>query len=119
MKSLSGVNRLPEERFECHDCEREFTDDEVRDTWKCPLCEAYIHIYAEDAETHTKIVLVRKAAQEIQVDDLVHLPGMLTKKPYLVLGVNQLRGQLGIGLKEYGQYKVSPDAPVNCRVGAW
>lgn len=50
---------------------------------------------------------------------MVHLPGDLTKKPYIVLGINDLGNKLGIGLKDYGQYKVAPDHPINCHHGSW
>jgi hypothetical protein len=77
-------------------------------------------VYAEDVETGTRIVLIRKQAKEVEPGDLVHLPGMLTEGSYLVLGISELsNGKLGIGLKGYTQYKVLPDEPVNCRVGAW
>jgi len=117
---MSGVNRLPSERYECPRCDEAFEDEEVRDTWKCPKCSGYISVYAEDVETDTRIVLIRKQASEVQKGDLVHLPGMLTKEPYLVLGISQQNnGKLCIGLKQYGQYKVLADEPVNCRIGAW
>ena len=119
MHSLASVNRLHKERFECHECEKTYSDDEVRNTWKCPDWGAYIHVYAEDEETNTKIVLIRKRASEVEEGDLVHLPGGLTNDPYLVLGVNDLGSKLGIRLKDYGQYKVAPDGPINCRTGAW
>lgn len=117
---MSGVNRLPSERYECPSCEQAFDDDEVRNAWKCPKCGGYISVYAEDLETGTRIVLIRKQAKEVEDGDLVHLPGMLTEESYLVLGVSKLsNGKLGIGLKGYAQYKVMPDDPVNIRVGAW
>lgn len=119
MKSLSGVNRLSKERCECNNCDRELSVDEVKHTWKCPSCGEHLHIYAEDDETGTKIVLIRKAAREIEKGDLVHLPGGLTKESYMVLGVSEIGQQLGIGLKGYGQLKVLPSEPINCRVGAW
>lgn len=121
MRKMGGVNRLPSERYECPACKQAFDDEEVRNTWKCPKCDGYISVYAEDVDTGTRIVLVRKQAKEVGPGDLVHLPGMLTKACYEVLGVSELsNGKLGIGLKGYTQYKVLPDEPVNCRIGgAW
>ena len=84
-----------------------------------PICGEYIFVYAEDEETNTKIVIIRKRASEVEAGDLVYLHGQLTEKPYQVLGVNDLGGKLGIGLKGYGQLKVSPDDPVNCGWGTW
>lgn len=119
MSSLSGVNRLSSERYECLSCNQEYSDDEVRDTWKCPECADYIHVYAEDEETGTRIVLLRKAAREVVKGDLVHLHGGLTEEPYQVLGVNDRGAKIGLGLKGYRELKIDPDAPVNLRTGAW
>jgi len=117
---MGGVNRLSKERYECPSCERDFEDQEVRNTWKCPNCGGYIWVYAEDEEAGIRIVLIRKPANEVATEDQVHLPGMLNGEPYSVLGVSELsNGKLGIGLKGYGQYKVLPDDPVNCRMGSW
>lgn len=120
MNRMEAVNRLPKERYECSICESEFEDENVRSTWKCPNCGSYIWVYAEDEGTVTRIVLIRKPAKEVEAGDLVHLPGMLTSECYSVLGVSELsNGKLGIGLKGYGQYKLLPDEPVNCRIGSW
>lgn len=117
---MGGVNRLSNERYDCPQCTQSFTDNEVRDTWKCPDCGGHIHVYAEDEETDTRIVLIRKRACEVEPGDLVHLPGMLAQSPYRVLGVSKLGGgKLGIGLKGYTQYKLGPNEPVNCRIGSW
>ena len=56
MGKMGRVNRLPNERYECARCEQTFEDEEVRNTWKCPKCDGYISVYAEDAETDTRIV---------------------------------------------------------------
>lgn len=114
MTSMGGVNRLHKERFECHKCNKSFTDLEVRDTWRCPDCDEYIFVWAEDGATNTRIVLIRKRASEVKKGDLVYLHGRLTEKPYKVLGVTFVAPKLGIGLEGYGQRKVSPDDPVNC-----
>lgn len=120
MNNMSCVNRLPSERYECPTCVQVFDDEDVQDTWKCPKCGGYISVFAEDVATDTRIVLIRKQAKEVEPDDLVYLPSMLTKESFLVLGISELRnGKLGIGLKGYTQYKVLPDAPVNCQIGAW
>jgi DNA-directed RNA polymerase subunit RPC12/RpoP len=119
MTSMGGVNRLRNERFKCEKCDKAFRDDEVRNSWRCPICGEYILIYAEDEETNTNIVLIRKPASEVEVRDLIYLPGSLTKEPYQVVSVNDLGAKLGIGLKGYGRYKVTPDDTVNCRYGAW
>ena len=118
MGSLGHVNRLEHERYECHSCNREYEDDEVRNTWKCPACADYVHVYAED-ETGTRIVLLRKAAREVEKGDLVHLPGGLTGQSYMVLGINNRGAKLGLGLQEYGEFKIAPGEPVNIRTGAW
>ncbi|MDQ7954767.1 MAG: hypothetical protein RET84_02605 [Pseudomonadota bacterium] len=76
-------------------------------------------MYAEDAGHGVRIVLTRKAASEIVPGDVVHLDGQLTKEPYMVLGINQRKGLLGIALKGYGEVQIHPDAPINCREGAW
>ena len=115
----SNVNRLPNEKYECHKCEKTYLSEDVQDTWKCPACGSLIHIYAEDPDTKTKIVLLRKFAREIGEGDMVHLPGGLTKESYRVLGINKKGNKLGIGLEGYGQYLVSPLEPINCRTGAW
>ncbi|ORU94501.1 MAG: hypothetical protein A6F72_08840 [Cycloclasticus sp. symbiont of Poecilosclerida sp. N] len=119
MSLMSSVNRLSSEKFKCHECEVDLSNDEVQHTWKCPTCKSLVHIYAEDIESKTKIVLLRKPASEIEDGDLVHLPGGLTKKSYRVLGVNKKGDKLGLGLEGYGQYLVSPEEPINCRTGAW
>lgn len=120
MSRMGEVNRLPKERYECLDCESEFEDEKVSDTWKCPNCGDYIGVYAEDERTGTRIVLIRKPANEVKTGDRVHLHGMLTGESYSVLGVSKLNnGKLGIGLKGYGQYKIAPNDPVNCRIGSW
>lgn len=118
MNKMSCVNRLPSERYECPTCEQVFDNEDVQDTWKCPKCGGYISVYAEDVATDTKIVLIRKQAKELELEDLVYLP--LNTKSYMVLGINKLRnGKLGFGLKGYTQYKLLPDEPVNCQIGAW
>jgi ribosomal protein L37AE/L43A len=119
MSLMSGVNRLSSERFECHECEKELSNEEVQNTWKCPVCKSLIHVYAEDFESKIKIVLLRKSASEIEVADLVHLPGGLMKESYRVLGINKRGNKLGLSLEGYGQYLVSPKEPINCRTGAW
>ncbi|MDD5214708.1 MAG: hypothetical protein PHQ03_04095 [Methylococcales bacterium] len=119
MASLAGINRLEKEKFECHNCKKEFSDDEIRDTWKCPKCGGYVLIYAEDEETNTKITLIRKVANEVKVGDLVHLPGGLTEESYQVLDIKNYGSKLSIALKNHGVHKVSLNEPINCRVGAW
>ncbi|MGZ8923451.1 MAG: hypothetical protein ACXW0M_08870 [Methylosarcina sp.] len=120
MSRMGGVNRLPKERYEYPHCERDFEDQEVRNTWKCPNCGGYIWVYAEDEETATRIILIRKPAKEVVPEDRVHLPGMLTGGSYCVFGISELsNGKLGIGLHGYGQYKVLPNEPVNYRMGSW
>lgn len=117
--SLEGVNRLSCEKFTCHQCEKNYSDDDVRKTWRCPDCGDYIYIYAEDADSNTRIVLLRKRASEVTEGDMVHLPGSLTKECNQVLGVRVIGNKLGLGLKGYGTYKISPEDPVNIRTGSW
>lgn len=118
MRSLRGTNRLPNERLQCLDCDATLSD-EVRETYRCPECGEYVHIYAEDAETGTKVVLLRKRSTEVRVGDLVHLPGQLTKDCYSVLAVNDRGDKVGLALKGYGEYKVSKEDGVNIRTGSW
>jgi hypothetical protein len=47
------------------------------------------------------------------------MPGQLDGDSYQVLGVNQLKNGLGIGLRGWGKYKIDSDEPVNCRIGTW
>jgi len=121
MRSMSYVNRLPTEIFKCVICTKEFTYDEVKDTWKCPECGDPIYIYAEDLETATRIVLIRKNADELVKGDLVHLSGRLTESPYSVIGINSNSPEkkLSVGLKGYGSYNFSKEESINCRVGKW
>lgn len=119
-QKMSGVNSLLKERYTCLRCEKAFTREEVRRTWKCPVCtDEYIHVYAEDEESGTRIVLTRKAASEVSIGDLVHLPGMLAKEAYRVLGINTRKDKIGLGLEGYGEVRFDPDGPVNCREGSW
>ncbi|MEO9524815.1 MULTISPECIES: hypothetical protein [Marinobacter] len=117
MSRMSGVNRLPVEKYSCPICETDLDDDQVRHTWRCPKCNDYVHVWAHDPDTDTKITLIRKRGDEIEEGDLIHLPGQLTKDCYWVLGTSQVKDKVGIGLKGYGQFKVLPDEPVNCRIG--
>lgn len=117
---MKNVSRLPSERYECVSCDKEFVNEDVQDTWSCPNCNEPVYIYAKDEESETKIVLIRVTASEIKTDNIIHLPFQLTGEAYRVLGVNKLaRGQLGIGLEGYGQYKCSEDQPINQRIGGW
>jgi len=118
MRSLRGTNRLENERLECHSCET-ILGDEVRDTYRCPSCGDYVHIYAEDVQTETRIVLLRKRSTEVKVGDLVHLPGRLTKDCHVVLAVNDRGSEVGLALKGYREYKVSKEGGVNIRDGSW
>ena len=70
-------------------------------------------------KTETRVVLTRKAANEVAVGDLVHLPAMLTEAPFMVLAIHQRNELLGIALKGYGEVRFHPDQPVNCREGSW
>lgn len=116
---MSGVNMLETERYTCLGCKRDFELEQVRRTWKCPVCKGrYVHVYVDDGDTG-RIVLTRKAASEVTVGSVVHLPGMLHKDPYHVLAINPRKGSLGLALKAYGEYKIHPDEPVNCREGSW
>lgn len=117
MNSMSKVNRLPVEKYSCSSCDIELNDDEVRNSWRCPECKDFVRIWAYDPVTDTKITLIRKRADEVEKYDCIHLPGELTGDCYLVLGTSKLREKIGIGLKGYGQYKLLPDQPVNCRTG--
>jgi len=117
MSRMSGVNRLPVEKYSCPNCETGLDDDQVCHSWRCPECNDYVHVWAHDPDTDTKITLIRKRGDEIEEGDLIHLPGQLTKDCYLVLGTSQVKDKVGIGLKGYGQFKVLPDVPVNCRIG--
>lgn len=117
MSLMSGVNRLPIEKYSCPDCETDLQDDQVRSSWRCPDCNEYVHVWAHDPDTDTKITLVRKRADEVEEGDLVHLPGQLKKECFLVLGTSKVKEKIGIGLQGYGQFKVEPGEPVNCRIG--
>ncbi|WP_075173750.1 hypothetical protein [Neptunomonas phycophila] len=117
MSKMSGVNRLEVEKYSCPDCEVDLNDEDVRNSWRCPKCNDFVHIWAHDPGTNTKITLVRKRADEVEEGDMVHLPGQLTKDCYWVLGISKVKSQIGIGLKGYGQYKLAADEPVNCRIG--
>lgn len=114
---MSGVNRLPVEKYTCPECDAEFTSNEVRNSWRCPTCKGFIQIWAHDPKTDVKITLIRKRGDEIESGDMVHLPWQLTKDCYRVLGTSKVQNMIGIGLKDYGQYRVEPDEAINCRVG--
>ena len=112
------MNRLENERLECHSCDTTLGDD-VRDTYRCPHCNDYVHIYAEDVQTGTRIVLLRKRATEVNVGDLVHLPAMLTKDCYTVLAVKDHGTKVGLALKGYREYKIPKADGVHIRDGSW
>ena len=118
MKSLSSAIRWDTERYECHQCDKCFDSEEIEDTWKCPVCKSLIHIYAEDKASNTKAVLLRMPAKEVEVGNLVILPGG-RETTYQILGINPRGAKLGFGLKGYGELMFSPEAPVTCRTGAW
>ena len=118
MRSLRSINRLENERLECLGCEK-VLGDEVRDTYRCPDCGDYVHIFAEDMQTGTRIVLLRKRSTEVKVGDLVYLPGALTKDCNAVLAVNDRGSKVGLALKNYGEYRVPKEDGVNVRDGAW
>lgn len=117
MSRMSGVNRLPIETYSCTNCEAGFKYDQVGHSRRCPECNDYVHVWAHDPGTNTKITLIRKRGDEIEEGDLIHLPGQLIKDCYWVLGTSRVKDKIGIGLKGYGQLKVFPDEPVNCRIG--
>ncbi len=120
MNSMSDVNRLKSELYECHTCERTLNVEDVENTWKCPDCKIRICIYGEDKETNTRITLERKRASEIETKDLVHLHGGLTGEAYSVLGISKIKNnKLGLGLKGWGRWIVHPDETINCRTGSW
>jgi ribosomal protein L37AE/L43A len=115
MKSMGSINRLTVEIYTCVTCEKNYDDEDVRHTWKCPKCNNYIYIYAEghvDPDNH--IVIIRKRASELEKGDLFLMPGNLDGNSYMVLGIAELKNKLGIGLQGWGQYKLHPDDPVNC-----
>lgn len=119
MRSMHRVNRLAQEKFWCPDCEEVHSVEVVENDWKCPTCGEYIHVQAISRDGTERIVIVRKRASEIKTGDLFLMPGELDGDFYQVLGINQLRHCLGIGLLGWGQYKIDSDEPVNCRIGAW
>lgn len=117
MTRMSGVNRLPIEQYSCPNCETDLNDAQVRHSWRCQKCNEYVHVWAHDPDTDTKITLIRKRGDEIEEGDLVHLPGQLTKDCHWVIGTSKVKDKIGIGLKGYGQFKVLADEAVNCRIG--
>ncbi|AWH29589.1 hypothetical protein C1931_12075 [Stenotrophomonas sp. YAU14A_MKIMI4_1] len=66
-----------------------------------------------------RIVIERMLASELQVDDLLLMPGQLDGKSYLVVGVSEFNNQLSLGLRNWGRYVVDKEEPVNCRIGTW
>lgn len=119
MRSMRGINRLEQESFWCPTCNTEHTIDAVENNWRCPECDNHIHVHAVSSDGSENIAIIRKRASELKAGDLFLLPGKLDSDPYTVLGINQLKNELGVGLQGWGQYKMEPDKPVNCRIGRW
>jgi DNA-directed RNA polymerase subunit RPC12/RpoP len=118
MSKMSGINRLPVELYRCSHCSKEYDANMVEDTWRCPKCNNFIVIYAEDTSSNTRIVLLRKRADELKTGDLIHLPGRLTKETNEVLAVQKNdHGKLEINLKNYRKYEREMGDPINCREG--
>lgn len=119
MRSMRGINRLAMEKYWCHDCDQERSLDDVASEWKCPECGERIHVRAISSDGNERIVLVRMRASELQVDDLLLMPGQLDGDFYRVIGISEVKNKLGIGLRNWGRYVVDKDEPVNCRNGTW
>jgi len=103
----------------CPECESTKISDEVEDTWRCPKCKSLIHVHIECQTTGDRIALIRKQASELDEGDLFLFNGKLNKESYLILGIKTSKNQLAIGLKGWGQVKLTPNTPVNCRIGMW
>jgi hypothetical protein len=116
---MHGVNRLAQEAFWCPRCEEEHPIESVNRDWKCPTCGEFIHVQAISRDGTERIAIIRKRASELREGDLFLMPGQLDGDSYQVLGVNQLKNGLGIGLRGWGKYKIDSDEPVNCRIGTW
>lgn len=116
---MRSVNRLPIEEYHCSDCEEQFHASDVENTWKCPLCNELIQIFAEHTASGTAITLQRLKAEELELYDMIHLPGQLTKDSYRILRITPQGGQLSFALEGYGSYAFHPQDPVNQRTGAW
>ena len=119
MRSMKGINRLAWETYWCPDCEAMRDLDAVESSWTCPECGENIVVRAKSNDGTENIAIIRKRASELVKDDFLLLPGRLDKQSYRVLGVSQVKDKLGVGLEGYGQYKIDPADPVNCRVGSW
>lgn len=117
MRSMRGINRLAVEKFWCSTCETDRNVADVEVTWRCPECDDLIEVRAVSSDGNEQIVIVRKRASELEQGDLFLMPGQLDGDFYRVLGVSRLKEKLGIGLTGYGQLKIDPDDPVNCRIG--
>ena len=78
-----------------------------------------IHIYAEDTDSNTRAVLLRMPANEVDIGNLVNLPGGVRDESYSLLGINRRGDKLGFGLKGFGEFKFHPNEPVTCRTGGW
>ncbi len=119
-KKMKRVVRFSLEIYKCPENGDEYQLSDVENDWKCPHCDNYISIYAEDKNSGDRGVFIRKRADEVEESDLVKPDGMLLDQHFMVKGITLLNnGKLGIGLKEYTQIKVEPDSCVTCRVGGW
>ncbi|MCL6359356.1 hypothetical protein [Pectobacterium polaris] len=109
------------EHYECN-CTNGPTEESIENSCLCTDCNEHIRIYAE--ESGERCVFIRKMAKDIVNGDLVWLENQKINEYHEVLGVNTLNskadvGKLGLGLKGYGQKKVTPEDIIICRIGAW
>lgn len=119
MRSMAGINRLEWENYWCPDCEEMRDLDSVKASWTCPECDQPIVVRAKSADGRQLVCIIRKRASELVMGDLFLMPGALDKESYEVVGITRLKDKLGVGLRQYGQYKIDPAEGVNCRVGTW
>lgn len=111
--------RMPGETYSCASCDdKSFDYSEACQNWRCPDCDDYIHIYAEDTAASDKGDFYRKRADEVMLYELVKPGRMRISCSYAVKGITPLgNGKLGFGLTDYGRLVLEKDDWVTVRIG--
>ena len=119
MSRMSFVNRFYKEKYICIECEKSFKSEQVEDTWRCPICNNYIHIYAETEDGECRITLIRKKAKEVVEGDMYVFHGHQSEGGSHVFKVTIKNGTAHISIKGYGTKTDDAESPVNLQTGSW
>lgn len=106
---------FPDARHECSSCDQTIHYKDVCQTWKCPACGESIHIKVLDEGR--KIVINKKRAMDVQINDLIIISGQ--SEAGTILNVECYDNKVRIAIKNYGKMDWEENAFANILLGTW